>query len=60
MGNKYQVLAARYPYIGCWDKSEQFNTLRQAVRYIKKCQKQGYVIINLFCRDIKEKNNGNN
>ena len=54
MGYKYHVQASRYPYHpyqGCW-RDKGFETLDEAVEYIKKCQSEGYVIIDLQCRDF--------
>lgn len=54
MGYNYEVLAAYYPFKGSYQEIEQFKTLRQAVRFIKKCQKRGLVIIDLRCRDFED------
>lgn len=49
----YTVYASRYPYQGCWEIDNRgFETLDEAVKYIKQCQSDGYVIIDLRCRDF--------
>ena len=53
MGYKYYVKAAQYPYNGCWKIGEGFDTLDAAVAAIKRWQKDGYVIIDLECRDFE-------
>lgn len=52
MGYKYHVHASRYPYQGYWETDRGFETLDEAVNYIKQCQFDGYVIIDLQCRDF--------
>lgn len=53
MGYKYYVTASAYPYKGCPDISRTFETLDEAVEFIKKCQANGLVIIDLACRDFE-------
>lgn len=55
MGYKYHVHASRYPYQGYWETDRGFETLDEAVNYIKQCQSEGYVIVDLQCRDFEVK-----
>jgi hypothetical protein len=50
MGYKYYVQIAKYSYEGCWERSEGFDTLDAAVKFIRDRQKEGYKIIDLTCR----------
>ena len=54
MGYKYHVDVSRYPYQGYWERDKGFETFDEAVEYIKQCQSDGYVIIDLQCRDFEE------
>ena len=54
MGSKFEILAAHYPFKGYYEKSFQCNTLWVALKYFRAYQKQGYDIINVHYRDIKE------
>lgn len=54
MGNKYQILAAKYPFNGYYEKSFQCNTLWIALVYFREYKRQGYDIIDVHYRDIKE------
>ena len=56
MGCKYSVDAARYPYKGFMEWSREFDTLDEALTYVKKCQSEGYVIINIKIRDFEVNN----
>ena len=53
MGYKYAVYASHYPYNGWWEIDKGFNTLDAAVEYAKKCQSDGYVIIDIQIRDFE-------
>lgn len=53
MGYKYTVCASRYPYNGWWEIDKGFETLDAAVEYAKKCQSDGYVIIDIQIRDFE-------
>lgn len=50
MEYKYYVHASRY--LGYWEIGRGFETLDEAVNYIKQCQSNGYVIIDLQYRDF--------
>jgi len=54
MGNKYEILAAHYPFKGHYEKSFQCNTLWVALKYFREYRHQGYEIIDVHYRDIKE------
>lgn len=54
MGDKYQILAAKYPFKGYYEKSIQCNTLWVALKYFREYKRQGYDIIDVHYRDIKE------
>ena len=53
MGNKYTVYASRYPYNGCWEIDKGFKTLNETIEYVKQCQSNGYVIIDIQIRDFE-------
>ena len=58
MGYNYTVWASRYPYKGQWENgqfelAEDFETLDEAINYVKKCQSNGYVIIDIQIRDFE-------
>ena len=55
MGNKYTVWASHYPYNGRWELDKDFETLDDAVDYIKQIQLDGYVIIDMQIRDFEIK-----
>ena len=54
MGSKYEILAAHYPFKGYYEKSFSCNTLWVALKYFREYKRQGYEIINMQYRDIKE------
>lgn len=54
MGFKFQLLAARYPFKGYYEASFQCSTLLGTLIKFIKLQRQGYEIINVSYRDIKE------
>lgn len=56
MGNRYEILAAKYPFKGYYEASCQCNTLIGAIWHLFKYQCQGYGIINLQFRNIEETN----
>ena len=53
MGYKYHVAASSYPYKGYSEIDKEFETLDEAVEFIRKCQANGQVIIDLSCRDFE-------
>lgn len=53
MGNKYEILAAKYPFKGYYEKSFQCNTFWMALTYFREYKRQGYDIIDVHYRDIK-------
>lgn len=53
MGTKYEILAAHYPFQGYYEESFQCNTLWVALKQFRKYKSQGYEIINIYYRDIK-------
>lgn len=54
MGCKYEIVAARYPFKGYYEASFQTDSFLSAIWQLRKYQKQGYEIIDLYCRDINE------
>lgn len=54
MGTKYEILAAHYPFNGYYEEAFQCSTLWVALKQFRKYQKQGYEIINVSYRNIKE------
>jgi hypothetical protein len=54
MGNKYEILAAKYPFKGYYEKSFQCDTLWMAIKMFREFKRQGYDIIDVHYRDIKE------
>ena len=56
MGYNYTVWASHYPYTGRWELAEDFKTLNEAVEYVKQCQSNGYVIIDIQIRDFEVNN----
>ena len=55
MGDKYTVLIAKYPYKGYYENIQGFDTFKEAVEFAEKSMKRGYDIVDIKCRDIKEK-----
>lgn len=55
MGYKYMVLIAKYPYKGYYEDSQGFDTFKEAVEFAEESMKRGYDIIDIQCRDIKER-----
>lgn len=53
MGNKYSILAAHYPFKGYHEVSFQCDSFWRAIGQLLKYRRQGYDIIDLYCRDIK-------
>ena len=53
MGYNYTVWASHYPYTGSWELAEDFKTLNEAIEYVKQCQSNGYVIIDIQIRDFE-------
>lgn len=47
----YIVKIAKPPHCGKWEKIVHFNSFRKAVRYAKKCEKAGYRVIDIICRN---------
>lgn len=47
----YIVKIAKPPYYGKWEYVAQFNTFRKAIKYAKKCEKRGYLAIDIICRN---------
>ena len=47
----YIVKIAKPPYYGKWESATQFDSFRKAVRYAKKCEKRGYLVIDIICRN---------
>jgi hypothetical protein len=54
MGNKFEILAARYPFKGYYEASFQCATLWSALKMFREYKRQGYDIIDVHYRDIKE------
>lgn len=54
MGNKYEILAAKYPFQGYYEKSIQCNTFWVALTYFRTYQRQGYGIIDLHFRNVED------
>ena len=54
MGTKYEILAARYPFSGYYEKSFQCRTLWAALNKFREYKRKGYEIIDVYYRDIKE------
>ena len=54
MGNRYEILAAKYPFKGYYEDSCQCDSLLAALWHLIKYQRKGYGIINLQFRNIKE------
>lgn len=54
MGIKFELLAAHYPFKGYYEASCQCNTLWGALNQFRKYQKQGYEIIDVHYRNIRE------
>ena len=54
MGNKYEILAAKYPFKGYYEKSFQCTTLWMAIKMFREYKRQGFDIIDVHYRDIKE------
>lgn len=52
MRNKYTVCASHYPYNGWWELDEGFETLDDAINYVKCIQSDGYIIIDIYIRDV--------
>lgn len=50
MGNKYEILAAHYPFKGYYEKSFQCNTFWLAFKMFRTYKRKGYEIINLSYR----------
>ena len=53
MGNKYRIEAARYPFKGYYEAHFQCDSFWHAAWQLLKYHRQGYDIINFYCRDIK-------
>lgn len=54
MGMKFEILAAHYPFKGYYEASFQCDTMWAALKQFRKYQRQGYDIIDVHYRDIKE------
>ena len=54
MGFKFEILAAHYPFKGCYEESFQCNTVWSALMQFRKLKGQGYEIIDLHYRDFNE------
>lgn len=50
MGTTYQILAARYPFMGYYEESFQCKTLWAAMVQFREYKRQGYEIIDMFYR----------
>ena len=54
MGNKYEILAAKYPFKGYYEEWFQCETLWIALKKFREFKRHGYDIIDVRYRDIKE------
>lgn len=53
MSDKYEILAARYPFMGYYEASCQCGNLFEVIWHLIKYQRQGYEIIDVHYRNIK-------
>jgi hypothetical protein len=54
MGMKFEILAAHYPFKGYYEETFQCSTLWSALKQFRQYQRQGYEIIDVSYRNIKE------
>lgn len=54
MGSKYEVLAAKYPFNGYYSAHVNCNNWAEAMTQFIKFKAQGYNIIDIRYRNIKE------
>ena len=54
MGMKFEILAARYPFQGYYEESFQCDTMWAALKQFRKYQRQGYEIIDVSYRNVRE------
>jgi hypothetical protein len=54
MGNKYEILAAHYPFKGYYEESFRCDTMWAALKQFRKYQHQGYEIIDVSYRNFQE------
>lgn len=54
MGYKFEIYAANYPLNGYYQEHFQCETLWVALKKFREYRRNGYEIINVYYRDIKE------
>ena len=53
MGNKYEIIAAHYPFKGYYEASHRTDSFLSFIWHLIKFQRKGYEIIDVAYRNVK-------